>query len=62
MQENNHYKNNQSFYVNQYWSNNDGSNLYRPNGFQSLPESIYRAFVAEVDKDGTALILVAGMV
>ncbi len=60
MQENNHYKNNQSFYVNQYWSNNDGSNLYRPNGFQSLPESIYRAFVAEVDKDGTALDLGCG--
>lgn len=56
----NHYKANQNFYLKKYWENNDGTNLYRPNGFENLPEDIYRAFAAEIDKDGKVLDLGCG--
>ena len=56
----NHYKNNQNFYFNEYWKDSDGSNLYRPNGFESLPEDVYMAFLVEINKDGKVLDLGCG--
>ncbi len=56
----NHYKQHYLFYLDAYWKNNDGTNLYLPNGFQNLPETIYRAFVSEIDKNGKVLDLGCG--
>lgn len=56
----NHYKQHYLFYLDAYWKNNDGTNLYRPNGFENLPEDIYKAFVTEIDKDGKVLDLGCG--
>jgi len=56
----NFYLKNQNYYLKSYWEDNNGSNLYRPNGFDSLPEDIYRAFAAEIDKDGEVLDLGCG--
>ena len=55
-----YYKNQQNFYLKTYWENNDGTNLYQPNGFDSLPEDVYRAFASEIDKDGKVLDLGCG--
>lgn len=54
------YLKNQNYYLKTYWENNNGSNLFRPNGFDSLPEDIYRAFAIEIDKDGKVLDLGCG--
>ncbi len=56
----NHYLNNQNWYLKTYWEDNDGHNLYRPNGFKSLPENIYRAFAEQIDKDGKVLDMGCG--
>lgn len=55
-----YYLKNRNYYLKTYWENNDGTNLYRPNGFDSLPENIYKAFAAEIDKNGKVLDLGCG--
>jgi len=56
----NYYLNNRSWYLKTYWENNDGGDLYLPNGFKTLPENIYRAFAEQIDKDGKVLDLGCG--
>ncbi len=59
-QRENFYLDHKKFYLKTYWENNDGINLYRPNGFNNLPENIYRAFSEQIDKDGKVLDLGCG--
>lgn len=56
----NYYLKNQKFYLKTYWKNNDGSDLYRPNGFKSYPENVYAAFCQQIDKNGKVLDLGCG--
>lgn len=43
-----------------YWKNNDGSNIFRPNGFDVYPEEIYNLFLSLIDHDGKVLDLGCG--
>jgi len=54
------YLENKNYYLKTYWKNNNGSNLYRPNGFNSLPEDVYQAFAKEINKNGKVLDLGCG--
>ena len=56
----NYYQEKQKFYLETYWKNNDEGNLYRPNGFENLPENIYQAFCEQIDKNGKILDLGCG--
>jgi cyclopropane fatty-acyl-phospholipid synthase-like methyltransferase len=53
------YKKERNFYLSEYWKNNE-NNLFRPNGFQSLPDTLYRAFAEQIDKNGKVLDLGCG--
>ncbi len=55
-----YYQNQQKFYFTKYWVNNNNQNFYRPNGFTALPEGAYRAFTAEIDRNGKVLDLGCG--
>lgn len=54
------YQNHQNFYLETYWKNNNGTDFYKPNGFNELPENIYKAFAEQIDKDGKVLDLGCG--
>jgi len=43
-----------------YWKDNDGSDIYRPNGFQEYPEEIYNLFLDLIDHDGKVIDLGCG--
>lgn len=43
-----------------YWKDNDGSNIFRPNGFDTYPEEIYDLFLSLVDHDGKVIDLGCG--
>lgn len=45
---------------NMYWKDNDGSDIFRPNGFDSYPEEVYDLFLSLVDHDGDVIDLGCG--
>ena len=43
-----------------YWTNNDGRDIYLPNGFREYPHEIYNLFCKQIDRDGKVLDLGCG--
>ena len=43
-----------------YWANNDGRDIYLPNGFREYPHEIYNLFCKQIDRDGKVLDLGCG--
>lgn len=43
-----------------YWKNNDGTDIFMPNGFRSYPEEIYNLFLRLIDHDGKVIDLGCG--
>ncbi|MBO3799228.1 MAG: class I SAM-dependent methyltransferase [Candidatus Brockarchaeota archaeon] len=43
-----------------YWEGNDGSDVYRPNGFSEYPCEIYNVFLNLIDHDGNVIDLGCG--
>jgi 2-polyprenyl-3-methyl-5-hydroxy-6-metoxy-1,4-benzoquinol methylase len=43
-----------------YWKNNNGSDIFRPNGFKEYPEDIYNLFLTLIDHDGKVIDLGCG--
>uniref|UniRef100_Q023K5 Methyltransferase domain-containing protein n=1 Tax=Solibacter usitatus (strain Ellin6076) TaxID=234267 RepID=Q023K5_SOLUE len=47
-------------YAQQYWGDRDGSDIFHPNGFPSLPTVIYDFFCEQIAHDGKVLDLGCG--
>jgi 2-polyprenyl-3-methyl-5-hydroxy-6-metoxy-1,4-benzoquinol methylase len=45
---------------NMYWKANDGSDIFRPNGFNEYPEEVYNLFLSLIDHDGRVIDLGCG--
>ena len=45
---------------NMYWRNNDGSEVFRPNGFSEYPQEVYDVFLSLIDHDGKVIDLGCG--
>ncbi|MGC9095221.1 MAG: class I SAM-dependent methyltransferase [Candidatus Bathyarchaeia archaeon] len=45
---------------NMYWKDNDGSDIFRPNGFDEYPKEIYDLFLSLIDHDGRVIDLGCG--
>jgi len=45
---------------NMYWKENDGSDVFRPNGFSEYPQEIYDVFLGLIDHDGRVIDLGCG--
>ncbi len=43
-----------------YWENNDGTDIFIPNGFRGYPEEIYNVFLSLIDHDGKVIDLGCG--
>jgi len=43
-----------------YWRNNDGSDIFRPNGFYEYPGEVYDLFLSLIDHDGRDIDLGCG--
>lgn len=48
------------WYARAYWTDNDGTDLCRPNGFPRLPEVVYTLFAEQVTQSGRILDLGCG--
>jgi SAM-dependent methyltransferase len=55
-----YYSKNREYFLKQYWKNNDGTDLVRPNGFKEYPIFIYTAFCQQINKNGKVLDLGCG--
>lgn len=45
---------------NMYWKDNDGSDIFRPNGFHEYPEEVYDLFLSLIDHEGRVIDLGCG--
>ena len=45
---------------NMYWKENDGSDIFRPNGFSEYPYEVYDVFLDLIDRDGKVIDLGCG--
>ena len=45
---------------NTYWKENDGSDIFRPNGFSEYPQEVYDVFLSLIDHDGRVTDLGCG--
>jgi len=43
-----------------YWKENDGSDIFRPNGFSEYPHEVYDVFLGLIDHDGRVIDLGCG--
>jgi 2-polyprenyl-3-methyl-5-hydroxy-6-metoxy-1,4-benzoquinol methylase len=43
-----------------YWKENDGSDIFRPNGFSEYPKEVYDVFLSLIDHDGRVIDLGCG--
>lgn len=50
----------QKWFQSLYWDGNDGTDIYRPNGFKELPISVYKALSDQIHKNGKVLDLGCG--
>jgi len=45
-----------------YWKANDGSDIFRPNGFGCYLEEIYKVFLSLIDNDGKVIDFIEGSI
>ena len=55
-----YYSKNKEYFSKEYWDNNNGTDLIRPNGFKEYPIFVYTALCQQIHKSGKVLDLGCG--